>query len=176
MANRVRVQILGNVYYVNTNGAEEHIHEIEQKVSQALDDIMEGRQGLSNADALVMLSLNLMDELTENEASTDRMREQLSQYLEDAAHARMALDDEKREANRLRREIESLRKVEESFRVLQEEKESLQTAVQAAHEETARLRAEMERQTVSSGELAAKVDSLSAENGALRRDIENLLS
>ena len=79
MANRVRVQILGNVYYVNTNGAEEHIHEIEQKVSQALDDIMEGRQGLSNADALVMLSLNLMDELTENEASTDRTREQLSQ-------------------------------------------------------------------------------------------------
>ena len=83
MATRSKVKVLGTTYYITTSGSEEQMRHIEEQLNDQLTGILEQRPSLSTLDAVVILCLNLMDQLTETESSTDRMREQLSQYLED---------------------------------------------------------------------------------------------
>jgi len=116
MATRSKVKVLGTTYYITTSGSEEQVRHIEEQMNEQLNTILEQRPSLSTLDALVILSLNLMDELTEAESSTDRMREQLSQYLEDAAKARMELDDAKRQNERLTQELADEKRLCSQFR------------------------------------------------------------
>lgn len=105
MANRIKVQVLGNSYFITTDRTEEQMHRIEAELNEQLQAILDTRPSLSVVDALVVLSLNLMDQLSGSEESTDRMREQLTQYLEDAARARMELDSAQREIDRLTKQL-----------------------------------------------------------------------
>ena len=115
MATRSKVKVLGATYYITTANTEGRVRQIEEELNNQLGEIMAQRPSLSALDALVILSLNLMDEITEAEESTDRMREQLSQYLEDAAKARMELEDQKRQTDRLRQELENEKRLCSQF-------------------------------------------------------------
>lgn len=108
--NRIKVSILGNQYTISTDNSEDRVREIERQLAAKLDEIMDARYTLSSVDALVILSLNLMDDISETEQAADRMREQLSTYLEDAARARMEADEARREVDRLQRELAMLRR------------------------------------------------------------------
>ena len=108
MANRIKLTIMGNSYYISTDDTESRMREIEAKLNSQLQEIVDGRPNLSTMDAFVVLSLNLLSELSSGEESTDRMREQLTQYLEDAARARMELEEARRENDRLRQEVARL--------------------------------------------------------------------
>ena len=116
MATRSKVKVLGTTYYITTNGSEEQVRRIEEQMNDQLAAILEQRPSLSTLDALVILSLNLMDEITDAENSTDRMREQLSQYLEDAAKARMELEDQKRQCERALQELADEKRLCSQFR------------------------------------------------------------
>lgn len=116
MATRSKVKVLGTTYYITTSGSEEQVRRIEEQMNDQLAAILEQRPSLSTLDALVILSLNLMDEITDAESSTDRMREQLSQYLEDAAKARMELEDQRRQCERLTQELADEKRLCGQFR------------------------------------------------------------
>lgn len=107
--NRIKVNVLGNSYTIATDSEESRIRQIEKQLSAQLEEIKGQRPSLSSVDALVILSLNLMDEISETESSTDRMREQLSEYMEDATRARMELEEARRETDRLTRELAMLK-------------------------------------------------------------------
>lgn len=107
--NRIRVNILGNEYTITTENSEERVRDIERQLNRKLDELKDTRYNMSSVDALVILALNLMDEISDTESSADRMREQLSEYLEDAAKARMEADDARREVDQLKRELAMLR-------------------------------------------------------------------
>ncbi len=116
MATRSKVKVLGTTYYITTSGSEQQVRHIEEQMNEQLAAIQEQRPNISTLDALVILSLNLMDEITDAESSTDRMREQLSQYLEDAAKARMELEDQRRQFDRLTQELADERRLCSQFR------------------------------------------------------------
>ncbi|MCI9509442.1 MAG: cell division protein ZapA [Angelakisella sp.] len=116
MATRSKVKVLGTTYYITTSGSEDQVRRIEEQMNDQLAAILEQRPSLSTLDALVILSLNLMDEITDAENSTDRMREQLSQYLEDAAKARMELEDERRQRERAVQELADEKRLCSQFR------------------------------------------------------------
>lgn len=107
--NRIKVTILGNSYTISTDNSESRVREIERQLTDKLAEIMDSRYTLSSVDALIILALNLMDEITETETGADRMREQLSEYLEDAARSRMEAEEARREVDRLRRELAMLK-------------------------------------------------------------------
>jgi cell division protein ZapA len=54
--------------------------------------------------ALVLCAINSADQQKKSENSADHLRGQLSEYLEDAARARMELEEARRELDRLRRQ------------------------------------------------------------------------
>lgn len=173
MANRVKVQILGSTYYVTTNDSEDHMHDIERQISDALSGIMDAKPGLSLADALVMLCLNLTDELSKNESSTDRMREQLSEYLEDAAKARMELDDARRGSDRLEKELERARQSGGEAAALREKNEALRSAAETAKSETLSMQKQLEAADALRDQLRQEADGLREKNEALRSVAES---
>ena len=116
MATRSKVKVLGTTYYITTSGSEQQVRHIEEQMNEQLAAIQEQRPNISTLDALVILSLNLMDEITDAESSTDRMREQLSQYLEDAAKARMELEDQRRQCERAMQELADEKRLCSQFR------------------------------------------------------------
>ena len=110
MQNRVKVSILGNTYTINTEAEETKIHKIEAQLSTQLNDFKERHPSMSTVDALVITSLNLMDSLDDVESSVDRMREQLTQYLDDATQARTEADRLNRQVVLLQKELTLLKK------------------------------------------------------------------
>ena len=84
--NRVKVDILGSTYYITTTEPEEY------------------------NNALIITCLNLLDSCRKGEEAADHLRGQLTDYLEDAARARIELDEVKRELDRANRELALLRK------------------------------------------------------------------
>lgn len=52
-----------------------------------------------------MTALGYLDELKKSTSGADNMRAQIKDYLEDAAKAKLELEEERREVERLRREL-----------------------------------------------------------------------
>lgn len=102
--NRVTINILGNNYTITTESSEERIRAIETELNDQLNDLRRMRPTLSLVDTLVLVSLNLMDQINENEDSDDNIRKQLIDYMEEASRASMEAEELRREVERLRRE------------------------------------------------------------------------
>lgn len=102
--NRVTINILGNNYTITTESSEERIREIETELNDQLNNLRKMRPTLSLVDTLVLVSLNLMDQINENENSDDNIRRQLIDYMEEASRASMEAEELRREVERLRRE------------------------------------------------------------------------
>ncbi len=103
--NRVRVQVMGSSYSITTTETKEYIHSLEEKLNAMLNELMRRHTGISISDALVLTCLNLLDSSQKSEAASDHIRGQLTEYLQDAARARIELDEANREIERLGREL-----------------------------------------------------------------------
>ena len=82
--NRVHLKIGGSAYTVLTDDAPEYVEELAEELDKA-------------------------DTCKKSTASSDNLRAQIKDYLEDSARARMEVDVARREIERLNREISSLR-------------------------------------------------------------------
>ena len=110
MANRVRLEICGAGYTLVTGESPEYVQSLGEELQRGINELMEKNSRVSINEALVLCAINYIDGYNKSERSADNMRTQLTEYLEDAAKARMELDDARREIDRLRRELELLRK------------------------------------------------------------------
>lgn len=108
--NRVKVDILGSTYYITTTEPEEYIHGLEDSLNEMLGQLLERHTSVSINNALIITCLNLLDSCRKGEEAADHLRGQLTDYLEDAARARIELDEVKRELDRANRELALLRK------------------------------------------------------------------
>jgi cell division protein ZapA len=74
-----------------------------------VEEIMASNERLSMSMAAVLASVNLCDEWMKAQSSSDHLRGQLKQYLDDASRSRQEVDEGKREIMRLRAEIQDLK-------------------------------------------------------------------
>ncbi len=103
--NRVQIQVMGSSYSITTTETKEYIHSLEEKLNGMLEELMRRHPGVSLSDALVLTCMNLLDGCHKSEAASDNIRGQLAEYLQDAARARIELDEANREIERLGREL-----------------------------------------------------------------------
>ena len=66
----------------------------------------------SVTSAAVLTALDYQDKLQGAVAAADNMRGQIKEYLEDAAKAKLAAEEARREVERLRREVQYLKEQE----------------------------------------------------------------
>lgn len=107
--NRVKIEVLGAKYTITTPEPEEYVKELAAQLNGQIGDMLSANATMSLTDTLVLCLLNYMDNYHKAEENTDRMRNQLTGYLGDAAKYRIEAEDAKREASRLKRELAKLK-------------------------------------------------------------------
>ncbi|MBC8586034.1 cell division protein ZapA [Youxingia wuxianensis] len=105
--NKVRISINGVHYTISTPESEEYVLSLAQELDGQIKEIVEKNSNISFNDVMVLCAMNYVDAYKRSEENADRMRNQISEYLEDAAKARIELDDVKRENANLKKQLEA---------------------------------------------------------------------
>lgn len=103
--NKIRLEICGSTYVISTTDAEDYTLNLAEKLDKAMNEFLTATPQASVTTAAIMTALSYLDELEKSSAAADNMRSQISEYLEDAAKARLEAEDARRELERLRREL-----------------------------------------------------------------------
>jgi cell division protein ZapA len=82
---------------------------LAEELDKEMRSIINENPSLSVTQAAVLTALDKADTCKKSTASSDNLRAQIKDYLEDSARARMEVDVARREIERLNREISSLR-------------------------------------------------------------------
>ena len=105
--SKVRLNICGSSYVVSTTENESYMQNLAERLNLAMNELMASKS-VSITTAAVMTALNYRDELEKASGSADNMRRQIKDYLEDAASAKMAAEELRREVASQRKRIEEL--------------------------------------------------------------------
>ena len=103
--NRVKLNICGVSYYINTDESVEYTEELGRKLDERMNEIIKkGGSFVTMTQAAVLAALELEDELSKSEKNVENFRNQIRDYLEDAAKAKSERDYYKRELDRVKTE------------------------------------------------------------------------
>lgn len=102
--NRVRLDICGVKYFICTDESVEHTEELGKMIDKKMSEILKATSFISANQAAVLVSLDLANELSKAQAETENFRNQIKEYLEDAAKAKSERDYYKRELERIKTE------------------------------------------------------------------------
>lgn len=105
MNNSVRVCINGMHYNIATTEPEEYLHSIAKELDDQIRVFIEKNPSMSFNDVAVLCAINYSDAYRRSEENADRMRTQISEYLEDAARARIDLDEARQEIKELKKKL-----------------------------------------------------------------------
>ena len=108
MANKVRLTICGSSYVISTNESEDYMQNLAERLNLDMNELMSSSNSVSITTAAIMTALNYRDELEKASGSADNMRRQIKDYLEDAASAKMAAEELRRENAALRKKVDDL--------------------------------------------------------------------
>ena len=106
--SKVRLNICGSSYVVNTSESEDYTKNLADRLNLDMNELMASSNSVSITTAAVMTALNYRDELEKASGSADNMRRQIKDYLEDAASAKMAAEEARRENASLKRRVDEL--------------------------------------------------------------------
>ena len=106
--SKVRLNICGSSYVVNTSESEDYMKNLADRLNLDMNELMASSNSVSITTAAVMTALNYRDELEKASGSADNMRRQIKDYLEDAASAKMAAEEARRENASLKRRVDEL--------------------------------------------------------------------
>lgn len=102
--NRVKLEIRGINYFINTDESVEYTEELGRKVDERLAEILKGGSFISMTQAAVLVALENADGFMKSESENETLRNQVKEYLEDATKAREERDYYKRELERIKTE------------------------------------------------------------------------
>lgn len=102
--NKVRLNICGVNYFICTDEDVEHTEELGALIDSKMSEILKGTSFVTATQAAVLVALDLANELSKSENSVDNYRNQIKDYLEDAAKAKSERDYYKRELERYKTE------------------------------------------------------------------------
>ena len=121
--NNVKVKIAGHDYYLRTDDSPEYLQKIAERADFELRRIMKDNPGFGIQNASVITALTAYDEAEKTNITLENIRQQIANYVADAAKARSAKErlskhiaeiekenaDLKAENKRLLKQIEELK-------------------------------------------------------------------
>jgi cell division protein ZapA len=100
MKNKVTVSIAHREYTLLSDENEAYVQKVAGYVTSQIDENMKAT-GISAVDAAVLAAANITDNYFQEMESTERLRRQLKEALDDAAQIKSELSEAKREIFRL---------------------------------------------------------------------------
>ncbi|MBS6628441.1 MAG: cell division protein ZapA [Clostridiales bacterium] len=107
--NKVHIVVGGTTYSIITEDDPDYVTDLAEALNNEIRQTMAETPSLSQTQAAVLVALDQMDAAKKASASSDNLRAQIKDYLEDSARARMEADVARHEIERLNREIANLR-------------------------------------------------------------------
>ena len=102
--NKVKLDIRGVKYFINTDESVEYTEELGRKIDERMAQIIKSSSFITMTQAAVLVALEMADELAKSEKNVENFRSQIKDYLEDAAKAKSERDYYKRELDRIKAE------------------------------------------------------------------------
>lgn len=105
--NRVKLTIGGAEYAIVTEDDIAYVTELGAELNAALENTMKENPRISTTQAAVLVALQYADEFKKANISSDNLRSQIKDYLDDAASAKSKADWARHEAENAKRELEA---------------------------------------------------------------------
>ncbi len=103
MANKVRLNIGGSDYFVTTEENPHYTVKLSYRLDAQIKELMESSPSMTLTTALVLCAMSYLDDANKANQCADNFRGQIKEYLEEAAKARIELNDARREIQRLKK-------------------------------------------------------------------------
>ena len=104
--NKVKLNIGGSEYSFITDDDVKYFRELGREVDLALAQVMKDNPRISLTQAAVLTALDYADEYKKASADADHLREQIKDYLDDAANAKSKADWARRETEKAKKELD----------------------------------------------------------------------
>ena len=104
MDNRVKLEIRGINYYINTDESPEYTEELAKEIDERLAQILKGGSFISMTQAAVLVALEKADAAYKGNQEVESLKVQVKEYLEESAKAKSERDYYKRELERIKTE------------------------------------------------------------------------
>ena len=104
MNNRVKLEIRGINYYINTDESPEYTEKLAKEIDERLAQILKGGSFISMTQAAVLVALEKADAAYKSNQEVESLKVQVKEYLEESAKAKSERDYYKRELERIKTE------------------------------------------------------------------------
>lgn len=103
MGNRVTITVAGKDYTLIAEESAEYVRGIAARVDGKMSELISGGK-LSVVDAAVLTAVNLADEGSKEAETSENLRAQMKEYLEESTKLKLELAEAKREIFKLQNE------------------------------------------------------------------------
>ncbi len=100
--NKVRFTVLGTEYITVTEDSEAYVSSLSERLDKDIRAMLEKAPSASGMAATVVTAMGYLDELEKKSLALDNMREQIKEYLQEAAKAKTTAEEARKEAELLR--------------------------------------------------------------------------
>lgn len=102
---KIRLLIAGEEYNIATDDDLDYVAQLGQELDKKISDIMRESTRISITQAAIVTALEYADQAKKSEVTSENLRGQIQEYLEDAARARTDAEISRREVERLTKEL-----------------------------------------------------------------------
>ena len=103
--SKVSINVAGMHFSLVTEDEPAYVEGLAKQLSDKIEALLADNANLSVAQAAILCALECEDDLSKHNNSSDNLRAQIKDYLEDAARARMEAENYKRELEKLKAEL-----------------------------------------------------------------------
>ena len=100
MDHKINVVVAERSYILTTSDKAEYVEKVAEFVNDQMDQLAEVAHA-STLDAAIMTALNIADSYFKEQESSENLRKQIKQYLDEANRLKTELSEAKRELFRL---------------------------------------------------------------------------
>lgn len=100
MGNRVTITVAGKDYTLIAEESADYVRKVAARVDSKMTELVHGGK-LSVVDAAVLTAVNLADECLKETETSENLRTQMKEYLEESTKLKLELAEAKREIFKL---------------------------------------------------------------------------
>ncbi len=106
---KIKIIIANEEYNISTDNDLDYVAQLGEELNQRITAIMANSARISVTQAAILTALEYADASKKGEISSENLRGQIQEYLEDAARARTDAEIAKRELERVTKELSALK-------------------------------------------------------------------
>ncbi len=107
--NKLLLTIAGLSILINTSEDETYTRDLAAELDRDINSILNANTGASVTNAALLCAIDYLDNAKKSAKNANNMRNQVKDYMDDAAKTKFKFDEEHKRANELAVEIQSLR-------------------------------------------------------------------